>query len=61
MKTKLVNGVSVEMKADEAAEFERTRPAAVSRSPQKSDLEILKEALIAKGVITDEDLQGVTK
>jgi hypothetical protein len=61
MKTKLVNGVPVAMKADEAAEFERTRPTIEVRAPKKTDLEILKDALIAKGVITDEDLQGDRK
>ena len=58
MKTKLVNGIPVVMGAEEAEQFELSRPVVVSMPTKKAEIEILKDALIAKGLVTVEDLDA---
>lgn len=52
---KLVNGVSVEMTKDEESAWTASLPKSEPPVKQKTDVQLLTEKLISKGILTEAD------
>jgi len=62
--TRVVNGVTVAMTPQETAAIEAEWAVNAARPPvvpRKSEVQVLRAALIAKGVLTDDDLQPAAR
>lgn len=58
MATKVVNGVRSEMTNEEVVELEASRPPIAKTPREPSDIEVIREALTGKKVITQTDLNA---